>query len=154
VLTEVFAGLALCVSIASFTVSVLTFRSSGPRVELNSHSVAVRSGELWLELKLVNRGRAEIDVDGASCDLLGPTVNALPHRLKPAASHVVLFRAPLDSIAGHPGSVTANIGLGNGRTITKQLRFTDMQQATIAAGSPEPPTSGERLWIPPTQEEL
>ncbi len=156
----VLSSLALATSLASLVVSILNYRSSGPRIRVVSHTFAVRSGELWLEVKVANAGKAEVDLDGASCDVLGPTANTLPYRLKSAASHVLVFRAPIAAHSRRIGSATVNVGLGSGRTTTSQVRLTDAEQAALATAiamaaiprtdSAENPT----IWYPPTQEQL
>jgi len=157
-LTYVFSALAFATSLGSLTVSILTYRTAGPKVALGSHNFSVFPSELWLQVKVLNTGKGEVDVDGASCDLLGPTVTALPHRLKPASSHVLQFRADLASVLGRVASVTVNIGLGNGRTLTAQVRIPEVEQAHIRrllssdqTGAAQPI---DQAWPVPTQEEL
>lgn len=158
-LTYLFSGLALATSLASLTVSVLTYRMAGPKVALDSHSFTVLGNEVWLRLKIVNAGKGEIDIDGATCDLLGPTVTALPHRMKSASSHHVEFHAPVERSLGRAGSVTVNVGLGNGRTLTSQVRMTGIEQAELrrylnALQSPASRSIPPTRWLPPSQEEL
>lgn len=158
--TYIFSGLALVTSLASLGVSVLTYRMAGPKVTLASQSFTVVSSELWLRIKVVNVGKGEIDIDGATCDLLGPTRTTLPHRMKSASSHVVEFRAPVREELNRAGSVTVNIGLGNGRSLTSQVRLGGAEQASIRRalssiqGSAIPPGPPPSDWAPPTQEEL
>lgn len=159
-LTYVLSGLALLTSLASLGVSVLTYRMAGPRVTLDSHSFTVLGSEVWLRLKIVNAGKGEIDVDGATCDLLGPTVTLLSHRMKSASSHHLEFRAPVEPRLGRAGSVTVSIGLGNGRNLTSQVRMTGEEQAEVRgyldrSMKPDwPPLPSAGDWHPPTQEEL
>ena len=158
-LTYLFSGLALITSLALLWVSVLTYRMAGPKVALDSHSFTLLGNELWLKVKIVNAGKGEIDIDGATCDLLGSTVTALPHRMKSASSHSVEFHAPADRSLGRAGLVTVNIGLGNGRTLTAQVRMTGMEQAELRrylsnVQGPAPRSLQSAAWLPPSQEEL
>jgi len=95
-LTYVFSGLALITSLASLGLSVLTYRMAGPKLTLVGHSFSFLANEVLLQVKIANAGKGEVDIDGATCDVLGPTVSTLPHRMKAASSHLVDFRAPLD----------------------------------------------------------
>lgn len=158
--TYVFSALALVTSLASLGVSVLTYRTAGPKVALVGHSFSLFPHEVWLQIKIVNAGKGEIDIDGATCDLLGPTVTVLPYRLKAAASHLIVFRAPPPAGLGRSGSVTVNVGLGNGQTLTSQVRMREFEQADLRrlqsnlqapARQPIPPIPS---WRPPSQEEL
>ena len=158
-----FSSLALATSLCSLVVSIMTYRSAGPRVSVAAHAFSLRNGELWLEVRLANAGKGEVDLDGATCDLLGPTVTILSYRLKAAASHTLLFRGPIDQSLAQVGSATVNVGLGNGRSLVAQVRFTDDEQAALRlalqqllpAPAIRPPTQGTpRLWLPPTQEEV
>jgi len=157
-LTEVISSLALSASVCSLVVSILTYKNAGPRVAVTSHTVIVRSGELWLEARLSNVGKGEIDVDGATCDLLGPTTTALPYRLKAASSHVLTFRSQVTPNLAWIGSVTLNVGLGNGRSLVQQLRLTDVEQAGVRRAVEMESTIYQQerpeTWIPPTQEEI
>jgi hypothetical protein len=155
VLTYILSALALATSITSLGVSILTYRTAGPKVTLVGHSYSFLQSEVWLQVKVANSGKGEIDIDGATCDLLGPTVTALPYRLKAAASHIIVFRAPLSAALGRSGSTTITIGMGNGRNLTAQVRMTERQQAILRSlqspgGQPPPAVS----WQPPSQEEL
>lgn len=158
-LTYVFSGLALATSLASLCVSVLTYRMAGPKVAVGSYSFALLGNEVWLKLKLVNAGKGEVDIDGATCDLLGPTVTALPHRMKSASSHHVEFRALAHQSLGRAGLATVNIGLGNGRTLISQVRMTGVEQAELRQYLNNPRGSAPKFlpptqWMPPSQEEL
>jgi hypothetical protein len=145
---------------ASLLVSILSYRTAGPKVTLLRHSFSLFPHEVLLQIKIANAGKGEVDIDGATCDLLGPTVTVLPHRLKAAASHVIVFRAPLHAGLGLTGSVTVNVGMGNGRNLTRQVRMTEDEQAEMrrlqpgaqlpALGAGPPAAS----WQPPTQEVL
>jgi len=125
-------------------------------VTLAGHSFSFFPSEVWLQIKIVNSGKGEIDVDGATCDLLGPTVSVLPHRLKAAASHLIIFRAVPSAELIRSGSVTVNVGLGNGRNLISQVRMTEIEQANLrrlqTPGSE--PILPIASWLPPTQEEL
>ena len=158
VLAYVFSGLALASSLASLSVSVLTYRMAGPRVTLDSQHFTVLGNEVWLRVKIVNVGKGEIDVDGATCDLLGSTVTTLPHRMKSASSHHIEFHAPASGILARSGSVTVNIGLGNGRTLTRQVRATGVEQAqlrrSLSGLQNDTRTNAPTTWLPPIQEEL
>ena len=147
------SALALAVSLASLVVSILGHRASGPRVEIARHAFTVQDTELWLELRVANVGRGEINIDGATCDRLGSTTNALPFRLLAAASHPLHFRTPLTAALLGIGNVTVNVGLGTGRTLTKQLRLSDEQQALIRQATTSFASAGT-VWYPRVQEEL
>jgi hypothetical protein len=154
------SGAALLISLASLVVSILGYRSSGPRVSVASHAFSVRANELWLEVRLANAGAGEIDIDGATCDVLGPTVTTLPYRLKSGSSHLIQFRARLEPELTRIGSVTISVGLGNGQTLVTQVRIDDVEQAEISRGliglalpnsrSGGPPST----FQPPTQDIL
>lgn len=156
-LTYVFSALALVTSLASLGVSVLTYRTAGPKVTLVGHRFSLLPHEVWLKVKIVNAGKGEIDIDGATCDLLGPTVTVLPYRLKAAASHLIVFRAPLPEGLGRSGSVTVNVGLGNGQNLTSQVRMTEVEQADLRrlrSSLQAPARWPIPSWQPPSQEEL
>jgi hypothetical protein len=154
------SAVAVVTSFASFVVSVLSYRAAGPRVTLTRHSLSIRPYEVYLQVKIINSGMGEVDVDGATCDLLGPTVTVMPHRLKAAASHVIVFRAPPSAALGRSASVTVNVGLGNGRTLTSQVRLSEAEQADLRRVQSDLQTVGDRsiqptqAWKPPTQEQL
>lgn len=156
-LVYVFSALALVTSVASLGVSILTYRTAGPKVTLLGHSFSLFPHEVWLQIKIVNAGKGEVDIDGATCDLLGPTVTALPYRLKAAASHLIVFRAPSPAGLGRSGSVTVNVGLGNGRNLTSQVRMTEIEQADLRrlqSNLQAPARQSFPSWLPPSQEEL
>lgn len=156
-LTYVFSALALLTSMASLGVSIVTYRTAGPKVALAGHGFSLFPHEVWLQVRIVNAGKGEVDIDGATCDLLGPTVTLLPHRLKAAASHLIVFRAPTPEGLGRSGSVTVNIGLGNGRNLTSQVRMTEIEQATLRQLWPNvraPVSQPLSSWLPLSQEEL
>lgn len=158
----IIAGVALAASLGSLTVSILSYRSSGARVSVLQHILEVAEGEARLEAKLVNSGREEIDIDGATCDLLGPTGTVLPHRMKSGSSIVLIFRARIGSALVSTGSVTLNVGLGNGRSLVRQVRFTEAELALIRASASQDGGSQNRgrlagrtsEWTPPWQEEI
>jgi hypothetical protein len=151
-IANVLSGLALLTSACSLLVSIISYRSAGPRVVIAKHSFSIRQDELWLAVRLANTGKGEIDLDGATCDLLGPTVTALPYRLKAAASHELFFRATLSQSLARTGSVTVNVGFGNGRSLVAQVRLTDQEQSDVSLCMPS--QVAERFWLPPTQDEV
>ncbi|MGH3697660.1 MAG: hypothetical protein ACRDRX_27390 [Pseudonocardiaceae bacterium] len=155
-LTYVLSVLALVTSMGSLGVSVLTYRTAGPKVTLTGHSFSFFPSEAWLQIKIVNSGKGEIDIDGATCDLLGPTVTVLPYRLKAAASHLIVFRAVLSAELIRSGSVTVNVGLDNGRNLISQVRMTEIEQADLRRLQPAENQSTLPIvsWLPPAQEEL
>jgi hypothetical protein len=142
----------------------MTYRADRPRVSAITHLFSIHDDEIWLQVRLANAGKGEIDLDGATCDLMGPTVTVLPYRLKSAASHVLLFRAPLTQIFSRIGSVTLNVGLGDGRSLVSQVQLTDQEQAAFRLAFEEiefrsrivhlEEHAGNRYWIPPTQDEV
>jgi hypothetical protein len=160
VLTYVFSGLALITGLTSLGLSILTYRMAGPRLTLVGQSFSFLANEVWLQIKIANAGKGEVDIDGATCDLLGPTVSTLPHRMKAASSHLIEFRAPLVAGLGRSGSVTVNVGLGNGRSLTSQVRMTEAEQADLRRRYSALQTHGRQSlpptasWQPPSQEEL
>jgi hypothetical protein len=155
----VLSAVAVVTSFASFVVSVLSFRAAGPRVTLTRHDLFIRPYEVYLQVKIINSGMGEVDVDGATCDLLGPTFTVMPHRLKAAASHVIGFRAPPSAALGRSASVTVNVGLGNGRTMTSQVRLSETEQADLRRvlfalqTVDDLPIQQTQAWKPPTQEQ-
>lgn len=155
-LTYVISALALATSMSSLIVSILNYRTAGPKVTLIGHSFSFFPQEVLLRIKIANIGKGEVDIDGATCDLLGPTSTVLPYRLKAAASHLVVFRAPLHTGLILAGSVTINVGMGNGRNLIRQVRMTEVEQAELSLlqfptpGVIHPPTA----WQPPSQEVL
>lgn len=148
----------------SLLLSIMAYRSERPRVSVATHLFSIHDDEFWLQVRLANAGRGEIDLDGATCDLMGPTGTNLPYRLKAAASYLLLFRAPLSEVLTRTGSVTVNVGLGNGRSLVAQVQLTDEEQATLRTAlqailplvrNTRPPTEvPSPRWLPPTQEEV
>lgn len=156
--TDIIAAAALVTSVASLVVSILNYRSSGPRVTITWHRFSIRAAEIWLEVRLANAGGGEVDLDGATCDLLGPTISTL-QRLKSGSSHLLEFRTTAPTQLRSAGSVTLSVGLGTGRTLVTQLRISDEDQAAIALAAQRSlisadPANGDRAWRPPTQEEI
>lgn len=92
-LGSILSVVAVVISLGSLAVSFFTYRAAWPRVTVARHYLTIQPFEVYLQVKVINSGLGEIDVDGASCDLLGPTATVLPYRLKAAASHVVAFRS-------------------------------------------------------------
>jgi hypothetical protein len=160
VLGSVLSAIAVVISLASFAISYFTYRAAGPRVTVVRRSLAIQPFEVYLEVKVVNSGLGEVDLDGASCDLLGPTVTVLPYRLKAAASHVIAFRSPPSSAMDRSASVTIYVGLGNGRTSTSVIRLSETEQATLRRALTDLRTAGRgglratQSWTPPTQEQV
>lgn len=159
-LASVLAVVAVVISLASLAVSYLTYRAAGPRVTMVRHHLAIQSFEVYLEVRVVNSGLGEVDIDGASCDVLGPTVTVLPYRLKAAASHVVAFRSAPSTAMARSASATVYVGLGNGRTLTSVVRLAESEQADLRRAlldlqAAERGTfEGTQAWEPPTQEQV
>jgi hypothetical protein len=164
-LTSIIISLvAAAISACSLAVSILTYRSSGSRVEVLGHEFEIRGTDLWLSVKVSNSGRGEVDIDGATCDALGATTTQLPYRLKSGSSQVLSFRAGLAPLVLTSGSVTVAVGLGTGRVLTAQLRMTDETTGQLrsmrdslasGAGAPTPLLRGlESNWTPPRLEEV
>lgn len=158
-MSAILAMVAIAISLAALTVNFLTYRSAGPKVSLLDHRFEIFPTEVWLKVRVTNAGRGEIDLDGATCDALGPTYTLLTHRMRSSSTHLLEFKAPLSRDFGWAGSVTVNIGLGTGRTLTSQLRLNDNEQAqvrsyqrAIEAGSL--PAAKQTVWRAPQQEEL
>jgi hypothetical protein len=160
VLGSVLSVIAVVISLASLVVSYYTYRAAGPRVTMVRRSLAIQPFEVYLEVKVINSGLGEIDLDGASCDLLGPTVTVLPYRLKAAASHVIAFRSPPSTAMGRSASVTVYVGLGNGRTLTSVIRLSEIEQADLRRAlvdlraAERGGLKATQAWIPPTQEQV
>jgi hypothetical protein len=169
VLGSVLAVIAVVISLASLAVSYLTYRASWPRVTVVRHSLTIRPFEVYLEVKVINAGLGEVDLDGASCDLLGPAVTLLPHRLKAGASHVVAFRSEPTVAMDRSASVTVHTGLGNGRTLTSVIRLSESEQAELRTALLElqaaergvllathawAPPRETQAWTPPRQEQV
>ena len=153
-LPELISGLALMTSVLSLAVSILSHRAAGPKVKLLSHTFLVRGRELWLEVRVANAGRGEVGLDGASCDVLGPTLSLLPHRLRSGSSVVLTFRALLRRDLASVGGVTVSLGLGSGHSIVEQLRFTEREQLDLGVALVHPGWGVRGKWIPPSQEEI
>lgn len=155
---------AAVISACSLAVSILTYRSSGSRVLVVHHEFELRGTDLWLSAKIANSGRGDVDIDGATCDALGPTTTQLPHRLKSGSSQTLTFRAPLAPMTLALGSATLVVGFGNGKVLTSQLRMSDEMRVLVRStreslardtGSPQAqPRQQEREWTPPPLEEL
>lgn len=160
----IIASVAALISACSLVVSFLNYRSSGSRVYVVTHSFDVRGTDIWLSAKVANAGKTEVDLEGATCDALGPTTTQLPERLKSGSSLTLTFRAPLASATLVAGSVTLSVGLGTGRVLTAQLRLDDPARGLIRVVQ-ERLNSGEvravlplgrsqSQWTPPALEEL
>lgn len=149
---SIVSALAFLTSATSLAVSILTYRTAGPKVGSAGHLFTFFPGEVWLQIRIVNSGKGEIDIDGATCDVLGSTSTVFPYRLKAAASYVVVFRRRLPIEGWHSGSATVSIGFGNGRNLIYQVRMTEKEQAVLRnlQSSIAPP----RLWRAPSQDEL
>jgi hypothetical protein len=160
VLGSVLSSIAVVISLASFAVSYFTYRAAGPRVTMVRQSLAIHPFEVYLQVKVINSGLGEVDLDGASCDLLGPTVTVLPHRLKAAASHIIAFRSPPSAAMDRSASATVYVGLGNGRTLTSVVRLSEIEQADLRRALLDLQAAERgvlkttQAWTPPTQEQV
>jgi hypothetical protein len=160
VLGSILSLIAIVVSLGSLAVSFFTYRAAWPRVTLVRHSLAIQPFEVYLQIKVINSGLGEVDLDGASCDLLGPTVTVLPYRLKAAASHVVGFRSSPSTSMVRSASVTVYVGLGNGRTLTSVIRLSEVEQADLRRALEDVRAAGRgaleasQAWAAPSQEEV
>jgi hypothetical protein len=160
VLGSVLSVIAVVISLGSFVVSLAGYRAAGPRVTVIRHGLTIGPYEVYLQLKVANAGMGEVDIDGASCDLLGPTVTVLPHRVKGAASHLIAFRSPPSAAMVRSGSATVSVGLGNGRTLTSVVRLSEIEQADLRQALLELQAARQGLlqsrqaWTAPSQEEV
>jgi hypothetical protein len=124
---------AAVVSLGSLVVSVLTYRASGPRVTVGAYEIANRAREWWLQIKVVNSGRSEVDIEAAWTNWLGATVSDLPHRMKGGSSKNLIFRGVLPPLQYGGSVITVQIGLGSGRNILKQIRLNESEQGQLSA---------------------
>jgi hypothetical protein len=124
-------GGALLISLASLVITFLTYRNSGPRVSVVSHSLSIRAGEIWFVVRIANAGASEISVDGAATDLFGAVTGQMPHRLNDAASCQLVFRSLFAQQLRHAGSVALTINLGNGKVLARQVRLSEIEQAAL-----------------------
>lgn len=159
-LGAVLSVIAVVISLGSFMVSLASYRAGVPRVTLVRHGMTIGPYEVYLEVKVVNAGMGEVDIDGASCDLLGPTVTVLPYRLKGAASQLIAFRSPPSLAMVRSGSATVSVGLGNGRTLTSVIRMSEVEQADLRGalqdlqGIQQGILKSRQAWTAPSQEEV
>lgn len=132
-LTLVISTGAAVVSLGSLVVSVLTYRASGPRVAISDYDIANRGGEWWLQIRVVNSGRSEVDVEAAWTNWLGATVSDLPHRMKGGSSKNLVFKGLLPPLQYGGNIITVQVGLGSGRNVLKQIRLNESQQGQLSA---------------------
>ncbi len=124
------ASAALLVSLLAMLVAYANYRASGARIRITGHNLTIRNGEHWLQVRLVNSGRAEVDVEGAWTDRFGATSSTLPKRLAGGSSIVLLFRSP-PSRAPSSAALTVSVDLGDGRAVLKRLPLSESEQGLI-----------------------
>jgi hypothetical protein len=132
-LTLAISAGAAVVSIGSLVVSTLTYRASGPRVSVSDFDIENRDGEWWLQIRVINSGRSEVDVEAAWTNWLGPTASDLPHRMKGGSSKNLIFKGVLPPLQYGGNVITVQVGLGSGRNVLKQIRLNEFQQGQLSA---------------------
>lgn len=137
---------ALVVSIGSLSVAYMGYRSSGPRVVVTDHKLTARHGEFWLEVKVTNSGRSEIDIEGAWTEWLGAATTSLPFRLPAGSSKILLFQGKLPPVQYSRGSLTVRIGLGNAQTVLAAVRLSESDLAATYSYHLGQEPVRDRLW--------
>lgn len=141
--TIAISGGALAVSALSLTLSFMSYRAAGPRISIVDYRLTFDpQGECWLEVKVSNSGRSDVTLDGSWANWLGATVSTLPHRLTSGSSYSMMFRGRLPPNQFLGGSMTVQIGLGNGQSVLKRIAV-DSNQTTVHAGRDTAPASLE-----------
>ena len=122
---------AFAVSLSSLVVAILSYRSAGPKVAITASKMSKTSGECWLEVRVANSGRSEVDLDGAWAGWLGASLTDLPLRMTAGSSRSLMFRGTLPPAKYLGSSLTIQVGLGNGQTIIKRLRLDEVEIAEL-----------------------
>ena len=125
--TNLLSAAAVVVSILSLAVSLAAHRAGGPRIVLTDTKLTNVRGEWWLEIRVANAGRGQVDLDGAWAGWLGATVTDLPVRLPAASSKVLIFRGRLPPSRYLGSSLTVQIGLGTGQVILKRVKLDEVE---------------------------
>jgi hypothetical protein len=141
-IANVLAGAALVVSVLSLVVSIAAHRAGGPRIVLATTKLSNMADEWWLEVRVANSGRSEVDLDGAWAGWLGSTITNLPARLAAGSSKALVFRGELPPTQYLGNALTIQIGLGSGQTILKRLKLDEIEIA-MAGRHPEPEANRE-----------
>jgi hypothetical protein len=107
---------------------------AGPVVSVADFQLAFHDEKWWLEVKVVNAGRADIDLDGAWAGWLGPALTEMPARLTSGSSATITFKGtlPPSQYLGDP--LTIQIGMGDGSMLLKRIRLNDAIIAAQLAG--------------------
>ena len=66
-LSATLSGAAVAISLASFVISYFTYRGTGPRVAAVRHTLIIYPKEVYLQVKVINSGLGEVDIEGANC---------------------------------------------------------------------------------------
>lgn len=123
---------ALLISVLALLVTYANYRASGSRVRVTEHSLVSRDEEHWLRVRVVNAGRAEVDVEGVWAERFGATSTSLPQRLPGGSSLVLLFRSE-PSPAPSAAALTLRVRLGDGRELLNRLKLSETEQGVIGA---------------------
>jgi hypothetical protein len=123
------SGTATVVSLIALAVSIAANRSAGPRVSVLGSQLSGSGTDLWLQVKVCNSGRGEINLDGAWAGWLGATLTELPIRLRSGSSEVLVFRSSISPDTRIAGSLSIQIDLGNGETLMKRLALSETEIA-------------------------
>jgi hypothetical protein len=137
-IANLLAGAALVVSALSLAISIVSYRAGGPRIVLAANNLSNTSGEWWLEVRVANAGRGEVDLDGAWAGWLGATMTALPARLAGGSSKALVFRGKLPPTQYLGNALTVQIGLGNGQIIMKRLKLDETAIAVAQTSAAQP----------------
>lgn len=123
------SGVAVVVSIVALLASIAANRSAGPRVSVLASRLSGSGTDLWLQVKVCNSGRGEIDLDGAWAGWLGATLTELPARLRSGSSAVLSFRSTISPTSALGRSLSVQIDLGNGESVMKRLNLSETEIA-------------------------
>jgi hypothetical protein len=123
------SGVAAAVSVAALTVSVAANRAAGPRVSILNSKLSGSGTDLWLNVKISNSGRSEIDVDGAWTGWFGPTTTTMPISLRGGSSAILTFIATFPDKGNLDIALSVQIELGNGQSMLKRLALSEREVA-------------------------
>jgi hypothetical protein len=142
-LTLALSAGALVVSVFALLVSLSANRTAGPLVSVTDFQLAFETDKWWLEVKVVNSGHSDIDLDGAWAGWFGATLTELPVRLASASSKPIVFRGTLPPTKYLGDPLTVQIGLGNGKMAMKRIRLNESEIAAQLAKAAAAASLGE-----------
>ncbi len=129
------SSLSFLVSLLALGINYLSYRASGARVRVSSHAIALREGVPWLQVRITNSGRAQIDIDSAWSSWFGSSLSTTPIPLAGGKTIYLIFRGTAPPAAHVRAPLTVSIVLGDGRTILKRIPLSESELGQISLAS-------------------